>query len=368
MSTAQHAASQPNVGRASRQSSGLSLSYRPVNSSAEIAAALDAQRDVLGAAWHAEVTDSDVTTTFAAGQTPCPVVTMPVLSDTSGFLEIWHAPGPFRDGEFEGVRFRCNDELLFAAIVLDEQDDNILALARRVYTSLFALLDTEDFTHLVRCWNYLPRINVDELADSTTSIATMERYKLFNIGRQDAFGAAGYASTASAPAACALGTQTGGMVLYCIAARRAPQNIENPRQVSAYSYPEQYGPRRPFFSRASLLELAAGQHALFVSGTASIVGHESQHQGDVVAQTEESLRNVTVLIEQANQSMDEQSFSPHDLQYKVFIRHRDDFRLVSEVLHKQLGTSTELIYLAADVCRAELLVEIEATGFSKAKA
>ena len=38
---------------------------------------------------------------------------------------------------------------------------------------------------------------------------------------------------------------------------------------------------------------------LFVSGTASIVGHETQHRGDVVAQTRETLANLSsVLAEQ----------------------------------------------------------------------
>ncbi|HEX5126100.1 MAG TPA: Rid family hydrolase, partial [Rhodocyclaceae bacterium] len=167
----------------------------------------------------------------------------------------------------------------------------------------------------------------------------------------------------SAPAACALGTKSGGLVLYCLASRSAPRSIENPRQVSAYHYPERYGPRSPYFSRASLLALSSGQHVLFISGTASIVGHESLHVGDVLAQTEESLRNIAALVEQANQRLADQVFSVQDLYYKVFIRHGKDFDAVSEVL-RRLGPASTPVYLEADICRAELLVEIEATGFS----
>ena len=51
--------------------------------------------------------------------------------------------------------------------------------------------------------------------------------------------------------------------------------IENPRQVSAFAYPRDYGPVAPGFSRAMLLP--GDTPLLLISGTASIVGHASQH-------------------------------------------------------------------------------------------
>src|SRR5213082_3849534 len=55
-----------------------------------------------------------------------------------------------------------------------------------------------------------------------------------------------------------------------------------------------YGSHSPLFSRATLLRQSGGL-ALFISGTASIVGHTSLHVGDTVAQTRETLANIEAL-------------------------------------------------------------------------
>ncbi|HEX5126167.1 MAG TPA: hypothetical protein VFW00_05465, partial [Rhodocyclaceae bacterium] len=144
--------------------SPLHLSYRTVTATENSAAVvLDAAEDVLGAALHA-----------VQAQVPgyegtlCPLVMMPTLPDTHDLLEVWHAPGPFCTGNVDGVHFRCNDELLFAAIVLeenvDERGEDILSAARRGYVALFETLAAKGFPHLVRCWNYIPRINAEQIA------------------------------------------------------------------------------------------------------------------------------------------------------------------------------------------------------------
>jgi hypothetical protein len=48
---------------------------------------------------------------------------------------------------------------------------------------------------------------------------------------------------------------------------------------------------------------------------------------------------------------------------KVFVRHAEDMPVVAQVLNDVLGKDLDVIYLQADICRAELLVEIEAFGF-----
>src|SRR4029077_5387998 len=135
------------------------------------------------------------------------------------------------------------------------------------------------YGHLLRVWNYFPHINDD--ADG------VERYVRFNAGRHDAFAAKGRATATDAPAACALGSRGTDLVIYFLAAKRAGQQIENPRQVSAFRYPPQYGPRSPPFAGA-MLARPTGKPLLFVSGTASIVGHETLHHGDAAAQAAET--------------------------------------------------------------------------------
>jgi hypothetical protein len=168
------------------------------------------------------------------------------------------------------------------------------------------------------------------------------------------------------PAACALGTRGGPLRVSFLAGRFAPLAIENPRQVSAYRYPPSYGPRSPTFSRAALADVGAGRRALFISGTASIVGHETLHAGDVRRQTQESLANIRVLREIAAQRAG-RAFRPDELAYTVYVRHRDDLAGVREAFEREVGVASraarEALYLQADVCREALLVEIEAHGF-----
>ncbi|MBU2285069.1 MAG: hypothetical protein KKC85_01380, partial [Gammaproteobacteria bacterium] len=138
---------------------------------------------------------------------------------------------------------------------------------------------------------------------------------------------------------------------------------ENPRQVSAYRYPPTYGPRSPTFSRAALAGIGGGDVALFISGTASIVGHETVHLGDVRAQTEETLRNLGAVIDAAN-ALATTKFDLSAIDCVVYVRHVSDVDTVRAVLGEALGrdahTLTRAVYLEADICRQDLLVEIEA--------
>ncbi len=161
-------------------------------------------------------------------------------------------------------------------------------------TTIFSRsLEQTGCAHLLRVWNYLPQINGDG--------GGLERYRQFNLGRQQAFVEAGQAAFEGAPAACALGIHQGALCIRFLAGRTAPLPIENPRQVSAYRYPPTYGPRAPTFSRAAIAEIGGGEVALFISGTASIVGHETVHVGEVLAQTQETLRNLDAVIAAANE-------------------------------------------------------------------
>lgn len=288
-------------------------------------------------------------------------VGLPVLPRGGRARTVWCAPGPFVAGQIGPLAYRHNQHLLFGRLSLREEDfaapDVASALqqaSRAAYGSVFEALQLTGFAHLVRCWNYLPRINADG--------GGLERYRQFNIGRQEAFLAGGRAWQAGAPSACALGSASGDLVVYFLASRAQPHAIENPRQMSAWRYPERYGPRAPTFSRGCLLTLP-GEEVLFISGTASIVGHESLHAGDIVAQTEETLRNIETVVAEANRQARSGGFLPRELALKAFIRHAEDMPAVARVLADTFGDDLDVIYVQADICRAELLVEIEAVGF-----
>jgi chorismate lyase / 3-hydroxybenzoate synthase len=170
------------------------------------------------------------------------------------------------------------------------------------------------------------------------------------------------------PAASAVGSPAGSPIsIYFLAARQPPKMIENPRQTSAYHYPPKFGRHSPIFSRACLLSESAGTN-LFVSGTSSIVGHETIHHGDVAAQTRETMANINVLVEEANRVVGSARYSLDGLKFKVYVRQPSDFSAIEGALAGSLPSSTPIVYLQADVCREDLLVEIEATGESEVQA
>ncbi len=286
-----------------------------------------------------------------------PTVNAQVLSARGPMADVWHASGQVQSGMTGLVRWRTDGHWVLGAIDLDEtvERQGVAKLAQRAYHDLFKTLEETGCPHLLRIWNYLPQINGDG--------GGLERYRQFNAGRQEAFIEAGQAAFEGAPAACALGIRQGALCIRFLAGQIAPVPVENPRQVSAYRYPDTYGPRSPTFSRAALAELGGGDVALFISGTASIIGHETVHLGDVVAQTQETLRNLSAVIGAAN-GHTSATFALPNLEAVVYVRHVADAAIVRGVLEEALGadapTLRHAVFLEADICRQDLLVEIEA--------
>jgi chorismate lyase / 3-hydroxybenzoate synthase len=277
---------------------------------------------------------------------PVANVSTPVLR--SNVHEVWRTTQRIESGQHSQVRYRRSQDLLFGCISLTEAS-GLPAATEAAYREVFAAVNELGYPHLARIWNYLPRINVE--TDG------LERYRQFNTARRNALIAYRRDLTGNVPAACALGSINGSpLVVYFLASRKAATAVENPRQISAYDYPPQYGPK-PAFSRASILG-----DILFISGTASIVGHETVHIGDVVAQTRETLTNIEALLSEANRVSGANRFSSRTLAYKVYVRNTADLPLIQSQLEPALGPQARVLYLHADICRQDLLVEIEAVG------
>jgi chorismate lyase/3-hydroxybenzoate synthase len=300
---------------------------------------------------------------------PCDVPTSATMTPMLGGAdryEVFRVESPGQSlvsGRRGRIHYRHGEDLLFGCLTLDERDlhtppaalSEAAALQRITqvaYREIFELLAEGRYPHLLRIWNYLPEIN--------RPIDGEERYRLFNSARQRAFRESGRAITGAVPAACALGSPVGSpLSVYFLATPHQTRPVENPRQTSAYHYPAKFGRHSPTFSRACI---GAGSGTnLFISGTASIVGHETMHSGDVVAQTKETLANIGALIDEANRSMGWARYSLDGLKMKVYVRHAKDLSAIEGVLGSALRAAKPL-YLNADICREDLLVEIEATG------
>lgn len=300
----------------------------------------------------------------AAGAAPgIDAVYTRVLSAGGPQVDLWTSDGPYTDGCTGRVRWRHNGRWLYGALELQEGVDGpgLEALAYRAYADVFATLRATGCSHLQRLWNYLPRINADG--------GGLERYRQFNTGRQIAFLEAGVAAFEGAPAACALGTREGAFCVRFLAATVPPLPVENPRQVSAYRYPSAYGPRAPTFSRAALVRLSERHTALLISGTASIVGHASVHPGDVVAQTHETLANLQAVIAAAH-ARGPARFALAGMDCTIYVRHAEDLPRIRAVFDAAVGSTSHAartaVALEGDICRSDLLVEIEAHGVADA--
>jgi enamine deaminase RidA (YjgF/YER057c/UK114 family) len=316
------------------------------------AARPDAER-VLGGFWLGD----------EAPVAPCPwplqrLVTPLLGTGLSGLDEAWWVAGdaPLLSGETEGIAWRRSGDLLFGVIEMDEarvaaepQRSALQTASEQAYARIFRLLDAQGLPHLWRLWNYMGDINGES--------GGLERYRQFNLGRAEAFEGAARSVVGRVPAACALGVAGGPMTIAFLAGATPVLPIENPRQVSAFLYPSDYGPRPPTFSRAALA-WPPRQEILFVSGTASIVGHQTVHPGDVRAQTVESLDNIVAVLTVASGLSRSGAFALRDLGYRVYVRHAADLEAVRAVVAARVPDAA-VVYLRADVCRADLLVEIE---------
>ncbi|RQR42838.1 MULTISPECIES: endoribonuclease L-PSP [unclassified Burkholderia] len=298
--------------------------------------------------------------------------------------EIWQCDARDLRSERRGAlqyRYSATAGLVFGSIVVQEAQaaheaqesadadrDGGTPLERTTYDAyraLFDVLDTLGIPHPLRIWNTVPAINAQQFG--------IERYRQFNIGRQRAFDACRRALTGGVPAACALGSvvpvagdmpPAAPLAIHFIASRAPADPVENPRQVSAYHYPAEYGPRAPTFARAAAWPGDAAAPLLFVSGTASIVGHRTVHHGDVVAQTRETLANLAAVLEQAARQ-GHGPFTLADLSYRVYVRDAGDaaaLAAIERTLRDAAGPGVRPLFVHADVCRDDLLVEIEASA------
>jgi len=269
-------------------------------------------------------------------------VALEPLTGTAPF-EVWRTLGVVRRERCGEVRCSSDDDYTFAALEVDEAaHGGIEGAAQHAYAALAAWCRGSG-RHVLRIWNYLDAINTGGGDD--------ERYRRFCSGRargMDGLFANGY------PAATAIGRRDGRRVLqlYWLAARIPGVPLENPRQLSAWRYPRRYGPVAPNFARAMRSPVENTQ--IYISGTAAIVGHASHHAGDCMAQLDETLENLHSLIIRHG---DARGFAAHST-LKAYVRHEQDALRVAARLLERVGT-TPLVILQGDICRAELLVEID---------
>jgi enamine deaminase RidA (YjgF/YER057c/UK114 family) len=227
------------------------------------------------------------------------------------------------------------------------------------------------FEQVVRTWFYLGGIVAEagpgaRYQELNRARGDFYRGIPFLAGRTDGNGQPAY------PASTGIGTEGRGVVLSAIALATDRRDIvavplENPRQTPAYQYPAAYSPTSPRFSRAMAV-CGHGEATIFISGTASITGSTTQYDGDVAAQTHETLHNIEALISEENLARHHLSGLGTSLAglaaARVYVKRKEYYAAARAVCQSRWG-AVPTIYAIADVCRPELCVEIEGIAFSR---
>lgn len=270
--------------------------------------------------------------------------------------------------------------IYLAGITSAEGTEGAFAEAEQVFAQLADRLDLAGatFRDVPRIWLYQGSITSNEAMDGQQ---TIERYRELNRSRTDFFEqqqSLGQMITRPDgriiyPASTGIGTSGRGLTVCCMALQTDRDDVrwlplENPRQTSAFDYSSRYSAKSPKFSRA--MAVAIGDYVTtWVSGTASILNSETVHPGDVEKQTEQTIDNIQRLISPEN-------FAQHGLpgsgaqltdlaKLRVYVKRLEDYEKCREVCQRRFG-ALPTIYALADICRSDLLVEIEGVAFSQA--
>lgn len=272
----------------------------------------------------------------------------PLQSLGGAAAEDWIAGGPVETLPGEpGLQLRRSGDYLFGLLsVPAAQSVDMERASYLAYRRLLNLLREQGYPEPLRLWNYFHEV--------TGGDGDEERYRRFCVGRHEAIAAPGFESRL--PAATVIGTFQPGFQIGFLAGRRAGIPVENPRQVSAYRYPREYSPRAPSFARATLLD-----RLLLVSGTASVVGHATQHPYDAPAQLRETVDNLKALLAHAARqhfaAEPQLRWQPRAL--RLYVRDAALAPALQAQAQGLLGAALPLAVLHGEICRRDLEVEIE---------
>ena len=219
---------------------------------------------------------------------------------------------------------------------------------------------------LYRTWIYQGHI-VDPEGET-------QRYKELNRARSDVYHGQEFITQflpqthqgIAFPASTGIGADDYDVVISCQAAKSQRSDLiivplENPMQVPAFDYGEVYSPKSPKFSRATAY-VAGTDAKVYISGTASITDSESRFEGDPERQTHQTLDNIAALVTPENLAKHGVNGFGATLEnlavVRVYVKEKEHFSAVRRVCEQRIA-GTPVIYTFADVCRPELLVEIE---------
>ena len=230
------------------------------------------------------------------------------------------------------------------------------AQAEIIFGRVAEILRRESFpvNSIQRQWNYVEGI--------TRTTHGCQHYQTLNDARSEFYALEPWPD--GYPAATGIGVAAGGITVDLNAAVGAVSHaIDNPLQCAAHVYSERVlrpgdraVPSTPKFERARVVEYD-GCYLCHVSGTAAIRREESLAHADAALQTKVTIENIAQLTVQVSESCCVRSA-------RVYVKRVEDMGAVEQVV-TAFYPEADLLFVQADVCRPELLVEIEALAVAQ---
>ncbi|MDO4585985.1 MAG: hypothetical protein Q4C95_01670 [Planctomycetia bacterium] len=283
-------------------------------------------------------------------------------------------------GETKRVRFLRHDEHAitidysnisigyFGDLIPDEKPVGAYHRAFNSFAKMRDILDKNGFsiTNLLRTWIYQGNILLSE--------GKTQRYKELNRARTVFFEGTRFLENLVPetiqrtvyPASTGIGSDDVDVRLSAMAIQTQRKDVlaiplENPEQTPAFDYGEVYSPQSPKFSRAMAVSYD-DCCSIYVSGTASIINSETVFIDDIEGQTNQTLDNIKALI--SGDNMKKHGIEGYDAYLnnfcsaRVYIKYPSDVEKVRAICEKKMG-NTPVVYTISDICRDDLLVEIE---------
>lgn len=277
----------------------------------------------------------------------------------------------FIDFAYAIVKYDDREELISSSITFNEAELSLEIQFESAFNAMKSLLGSEGFSlsDIVRQWAYIGKL----LDCSSFHSTEMQNYQIFNEVRTSFYDSVKWNN--SYPAATGIGMDSGALILEFIACKANDTSIikplGNPRQKDAHKYSDNVligsdefnviMKNTPKFERAKLI--SSGKNAeIYISGTAAILGENSVMSTDAGTQTKITIENIQELLSAENLNRYGLSLEKYNLNFmcfRVYIKNQNDYSAIKTVFEDYFP-EVPAIYIIADVCRAELLVEIEA--------
>lgn len=271
----------------------------------------------------------------------------------------------YSDQNYLIVEDLTGKEMILGGILPPNLSADVLTQSNEVFGRIKALLDAEGFpiNSIVRQWNYIEEI--------TRFDGERQHYQDFNDARSHFYALTDW--PAGYPAATGIGTQLGGIMVELNALIKGEGIInlplDNSLQVAAHCYSQGVllgaedrvfkEKTTPKFERARVIGFPDNA-TVYISGTAAIRGEQSLVSDDITEQTRITMENIEFLtsLENINAKGPVVHGERRIRLLRIYIKNPEHLGPVREYMNAHYAGVVKF-YLYADVCRDELLIEME---------